>query len=104
MSDAGEGLVDAEARLQEQMDAREQLKAENLQRAGSFKVRGAYVRMARLSEEEKARGVVAASAGNHAQGVALAASMVGIAACPSVTTVFYTGTSPGRGAWIVRPG
>ena len=53
------------------------LKAENLQRAGSFKIRGAYVRIARLSDEERARGVVAASAGNHAQGVALAASMLG---------------------------
>jgi threonine dehydratase len=56
------------------------LKAENLQRAGSFKIRGAYVRMARLSPEERARGVVAASAGNHAQGVALAAQMLGIRA------------------------
>ncbi|NMR19837.1 threonine ammonia-lyase [Cellulomonas fimi] len=54
------------------------LKCENLQRAGSFKIRGAYVRMARLSTEEKARGVVAASAGNHAQGVALAAQLLGI--------------------------
>ncbi|WP_306459361.1 threonine ammonia-lyase [Aeromicrobium wangtongii] len=53
------------------------LKAENLQRTGSFKIRGAYVRIARLSDEERARGVVAASAGNHAQGVALAASMLG---------------------------
>ncbi|MFC8732743.1 threonine ammonia-lyase [Luteimicrobium sp. NPDC057192] len=56
------------------------LKAENLQRAGSFKVRGAYVRMARLTEDEKARGVVAASAGNHAQGVALAARLLGLRA------------------------
>jgi threonine dehydratase len=56
------------------------LKAENLQRSGSFKVRGAYVRMAKLSPEEKARGVVAASAGNHAQGVALAADRLGIVA------------------------
>ena len=56
------------------------LKAENLQRSGSFKVRGAYTRMAKLSEEEKATGVVAASAGNHAQGVALAASKLGISA------------------------
>ncbi|MEW1980922.1 threonine ammonia-lyase [Citricoccus sp. NPDC079358] len=56
------------------------LKCENLQRAGSFKVRGAYVRMAKLSENERARGVVAASAGNHAQGVALAASKLGIKA------------------------
>ncbi len=52
------------------------LKCENLQRAGSFKIRGAYVRIAELSEEERANGVVAASAGNHAQGVALAASML----------------------------
>ena len=53
-------------------------KAENLQRAGSFKIRGAYVRMARLAPEERAAGVVAASAGNHAQGVALAAQQLGI--------------------------
>ncbi len=56
------------------------MKAENLQRTGSFKIRGAYLRMSRLSPEEKARGVVAASAGNHAQGVALAAQMLGIKA------------------------
>jgi threonine dehydratase len=54
------------------------IKAENLQRTGSFKIRGAYLRMSRLSAEEKAAGVVAASAGNHAQGVALAAQMLGI--------------------------
>jgi threonine dehydratase len=53
------------------------LKAENLQRTGSFKVRGGYVRIARLADADRARGVVAASAGNHAQGVALAASMLG---------------------------
>src|SRR5690348_1725717 len=54
------------------------LKCENLQRTGSFKIRGAFVRLSRLSPEECARGVVAASAGNHAQGVALAAQMLGI--------------------------
>src|SRR5579875_928380 len=53
-------------------------KCENLQRAGSFKVRGAYVRIHNLAPEERAHGVVAASAGNHAQGVALAASLLGI--------------------------
>ena len=53
------------------------LKCENLQRAGSYKVRGAYVRIARLTPKQRARGVVAASAGNHAQGVALAASLLG---------------------------
>jgi threonine dehydratase len=52
------------------------LKCENLQRAGSFKIRGGYLRISRLSPDERARGVVAASAGNHAQGVALAASML----------------------------
>lgn len=54
------------------------LKCENLQRAGSFKIRGAYNRISRLSPEERARGVVAASAGNHAQGVALASQILGI--------------------------
>ncbi len=54
------------------------LKTENLQTTGSFKVRGAYYKMTCLSEEEKKKGVVACSAGNHAQGVALAASKNGI--------------------------
>jgi threonine dehydratase len=53
------------------------VKCENLQRGGSFKVRGAYVRIARLSAAERECGVVAASAGNHAQGVALAAAALG---------------------------
>lgn len=59
------------------------MKCENLQRAGSFKIRGAYVRISRMSPEQRARGVVAASAGNHAQGVALAGSML-----DTKTTVF----------------
>ena len=53
------------------------IKCENLQRTGSFKIRGAYNRIVRLDERQKAAGVVAASAGNHAQGVALAASIAG---------------------------
>ncbi|MFF8022379.1 threonine ammonia-lyase [Streptomyces sp. NPDC007896] len=53
-------------------------KCENLQRTGSFKLRGAYVRIAGLLPEERAAGVVAASAGNHAQGVALASSLLGV--------------------------
>ena len=65
------------------------IKAENLQRTGSFKIRGAYLRMSRLSDDEKAHGVVAASAGNHAQGVALAAQMLGIHA-----TVFMPEGAP----------
>jgi threonine dehydratase len=56
------------------------LKCENLQRAGSFKIRGAYTRISRLSRQERRHGVVAASAGNHAQGVALAASLLGVPA------------------------
>ena len=54
------------------------LKTENLQITGSFKVRGAYYKMSKLSDEEKQRGVIACSAGNHAQGVALAAQKNGI--------------------------
>ena len=65
------------------------LKCENLQRTGSFKIRGAYTRIARLTAEERAHGVVAASAGNHAQGVALAASLLG---CRS--TVFMPEAAP----------
>jgi threonine dehydratase len=56
------------------------LKCENLQRTGSFKIRGAYTRIARLDDAQRATGVVAASAGNHAQGVALAAQLLGIKA------------------------
>jgi len=54
------------------------IKPENLQRTGSFKIRGAYNKISKLSEDEKERGVIACSAGNHAQGVALAASHNGI--------------------------
>ncbi len=83
------------------------LKCENLQRTGSFKARGAYVRISRLSPEERARGVVAASAGNHAQGVALAAQTLGIDA-----TVFMPEGAPipkekatrGYGAEVVFEG
>lgn len=64
-------------------------KCENLQRTGSFKIRGAYNRMHALSEPERRRGVVAASAGNHAQGVALAAQLLGMPA-----TVFMPRLAP----------
>lgn len=59
-------------------DANIYLKTENLQITGSFKVRGAYYKISQLSDEEKAKGVIACSAGNHAQGVALAATANGI--------------------------
>ncbi|GAA4179801.1 threonine ammonia-lyase [Gryllotalpicola koreensis] len=66
--------------LEEILGAPVWLKAENLQRTGSYKIRGAYNRLSRLTADEKARGVVAASAGNHAQGVAMAAQRLGISA------------------------
>ncbi len=65
------------------------LKAENLQITGSFKLRGAYYKIANLSEDEKKLGIIACSAGNHAQGVALAAQKFGIKA-----TIFIPSTAP----------
>lgn len=65
------------------------LKCENLQRTGSFKPRGAYYRIANLTAEERARGIVAASAGNHAQGVAWSATELGI-----TSTVFMPTNAP----------
>ncbi len=62
-------------KLSTHIGAKAYFKAECLQRSGSFKIRGAYNTISRLSDEEKKRGVVAASAGNHAQGVALAAAL-----------------------------
>lgn len=62
----------------EELDCKLYLKPENLQKTGSFKLRGSGYKIAMLSEEEKAKGVIACSAGNHAQGVALAASKCGI--------------------------
>ncbi|TDE27348.1 threonine ammonia-lyase [Actinomadura sp. 6K520] len=93
--------------LSEQIGGPVLLKCENLQRTGSFKIRGAYARIAGLSAAERAGGVVAASAGNHAQGVALAASMLGCRA-----TVFMPVGAPlpkiaatrGYGAEVVFPG
>jgi len=72
--------VETSRYLSDLLGAPVHLKCENLQRTGSYKIRGAYNRMSRLTDEEKARGVVAASAGNHAQGVAFAARELGISA------------------------
>jgi threonine dehydratase len=83
------------------------LKCENLQRAGSFKVRGAYVRIARLSPAERARGVVAASAGNHAQGVALAAEWLGTRATvvmPVAAPLPKVAATRGYGAEVILHG
>ncbi|SFS08691.1 threonine dehydratase [Microbacterium sp. cf046] len=72
--------IDQSQHLSEVLGVPVYLKLENLQRTGSFKIRGATYRLSRLTAEERARGVVAASAGNHAQGVALAAKALGIPA------------------------
>jgi threonine dehydratase len=81
--------VEGSRPLSERVGGPVALKCENLQRAGSFKIRGAYVRISRLSDEERSRGVVAASAGNHAQGVALAATLLG-----TTSTVFMPEGAP----------
>ena len=65
------------------------LKAENLQKTGSFKVRGAYYKIARLNDEQKKRGIIACSAGNHAQGVALSAQKNNIK-----SPIFIPSTAP----------
>ena len=82
-------------------------KCENLQRAGSFKIRGAYNRIARLSDAERSNGVVAASAGNHAQGVALAAQILGIKATifmPEGATLPKYQATLGYGADVIFSG
>jgi threonine dehydratase len=83
------------------------LKCENLQRTGSFKIRGAYFRIARLTEAERARGVVAASAGNHAQGVAFAAGLLGCEATvimPEGAPLPKVEATRGYGAQVVLTG
>ena len=70
----------ADARLSREIGTDAHLKAESLQKSGSFKIRGAFNKISRLTDEEKSRGVITASAGNHAQGVALAAQLNGIEA------------------------
>jgi len=83
------------------------LKCENLQRTGSFKVRGAFFRIARLSDAERACGVVAASAGNHAQGVAFAAGLLGCEATvvmPEGAPLPKVEATRGYGAQVVLHG
>ena len=83
------------------------LKAENLQRAGSFKVRGAANKIAALTPDQKATGVIAASAGNHAQGVALAAGTLGIPCTivmPSGASLPKVEATRGYGATVILQG
>ncbi len=83
------------------------LKFENLQRTGSFKIRGAFNKIANLEKDELRRGVIAASAGNHAQGVAYAAGMMGIRATvvmPEGTPLMKVVSTRRYGAWVVLRG
>ncbi|MBN2221614.1 MAG: threonine ammonia-lyase, partial [Vallitaleaceae bacterium] len=83
------------------------LKAENLQRTGAFKIRGAYYKIFNLSEEERARGLIASSAGNHAQGVALAARECHCQATivmPSNTPLIKVEATKSYGAHVVLHG
>ncbi|WP_435064253.1 threonine ammonia-lyase [Halobaculum sp. EA56] len=83
------------------------LKLENMQRTGSFKIRGAYNAMAQLPADARERGVIAASAGNHAQGVALAGDLLGIDATvvvPEVTPAAKVEATRGYGAEVVVHG
>ena len=82
-------------------------KCENLQKTGSFKVRGAVNTIANLTEEEKAKGVIASSAGNHAQGVALGAQMTGIKSTivmPATAPLAKVSATRGYGAEVVLNG
>jgi threonine dehydratase len=83
------------------------LKAEMLQRTGAYKIRGALAKLAALSDEERARGVVCSSAGNHAQGVALAAAMLGVRAVVVMAenaTASKVAATKGYGADVVLHG
>ena len=83
------------------------IKPDNLQRTGAFKIRGAYNKIAKLTEEEKKRGVIAASAGNHAQGVALAAQKLGIKAVivmPKHTPLIKVEATRRYGAEVILTG
>jgi threonine dehydratase len=95
-------LIESPA-LNERAGRRVLIKAETLQRVGAFKFRGAYNRLAQLSAEEKTRGVVAFSSGNHAQGVALAARLLGMPALivmPSDAPAVKVEATRGYGAEI----
>lgn len=104
---ARETPLDPAPRLSERLGVPVLLKREDLQPVFSFKIRGAYNRMARLSAEERARGVIAASAGNHAQGVAMSAQHLRMRArivMPCTTPDIKVDAVRGRGADVVLAG
>lgn len=83
------------------------LKPENMQYTGAYKVRGAYYKISTLTEEEKAKGLITASAGNHAQGVAYAAKLAGIPATivmPTTTPLIKVNRTKGYGAEVILKG
>ena len=83
------------------------IKPENLQNTGSFKLRGAYNKISQLSTEEKSKGVITASAGNHAQGVAFAAQQLGVKAViamPATTPILKVEATRAYGAEVVLYG
>ncbi|WP_291259220.1 threonine ammonia-lyase [Fusobacterium sp.] len=93
--------------LEEEFGGKVFFKLENLQKTGSFKVRGALNRIANLSEEEKKRGVIASSAGNHAQGIALGATAQGIKATivmPETAPIAKVVATKGYGGQVVLHG
>ena len=82
-------------------------KPENMQYTGAYKVRGAYYKISTLSEEEREKGLITASAGNHAQGVAYAAKLAGVKATvvmPTTTPLIKVDRTAGYGAEVVLKG
>lgn len=93
--------------LSQQTGAKVYLKPENMQTTGAYKVRGAYYKMSTLTPEERAKGIITASAGNHAQGIALAAQKYGCKATivmPTVTPLIKVDRSKSYGAEVVLYG
>ena len=91
----------------EQTGAKVWLKPENMQRTGAYKVRGAYYKISTLSQEERDRGLITASAGNHAQGVAYAAKQYGVKAVivmPTTTPLIKVNRTKALGAEVVLYG
>lgn len=93
--------------LSEQTGNKVYLKPENMQRTGAYKVRGAYYKISTLSDEEREKGLITASAGNHAQGVAYAAKHFGVKATivmPTTTPLIKVNRTKGYGAEVVLHG
>ena len=93
--------------LSEQSGGKVYLKPENMQHTGAYKIRGAYYKISTLSEEERERGLITASAGNHAQGVAFAAKKFGCKATivmPTVTPLIKVNRTKSYGAEVVLHG